>query len=85
MVCSAMSYTTIFTVHQSGPVGCTQNCPDYVSPFHSNGIYMHKEEALSFRHEDQHEQEHPLALLALASHLQPVNYVFDTIITKCTV
>lgn len=46
---------------------------------------MYREEALSFRPEDQREQEHPLALLALASHLQPANYVFDTIITKCTV
>lgn len=41
-----------------------------------------REESLCFGDKDQCEQEHPLALHALASHMQSVNYAFDAIISK---
>lgn len=48
---------------------------DYVSIFQGGS-------ALLWRHS---EQEHPLALHALASQLQSVNYAFDAVISKCLI
>lgn len=44
-----------------------------------------REEVLCFGDTDQREQEHPLALHALAAQLQSVNYAFDAIISKCLI